>query len=344
MMIDWKSEPVVEGMFGNKMIINQARDVLKIEAEGLLSLIDRVDNRFEEMVELICNSTGRVVVSGIGKSGLVGQKIVATLNSTGTCSLFLHPVEAMHGDLGVVGKSDIFLALSNSGETEELNILISVIRQVGCKIIAFTGNTSSTLARSSDIVIDVGVEKEACPLGLAPTASTTALLAMGDALAVVLINKKQFKSSDFKKIHPGGALGQRLSLNVSDIMMTGIELPVVSAGTNMEEALKVMNEFELGVAIVVKKGSILSGIITDGDIRRVVYRKESIRNLMVEDIMTENPRTVTPETPVYDALYLMEKFEITVFPVTDLSGKVCGILHLHDILGKGAFKFNGTHS
>ncbi|MFO7558053.1 MAG: KpsF/GutQ family sugar-phosphate isomerase [Desulfobacterales bacterium] len=326
------------------MIINQARDVLKIEAEGLLSLIDRVDNRFEEMVELICKSKGRVVVSGIGKSGLVGQKIVATLNSTGTCALFLHPVEAMHGDLGVVGKKDIFLALSNSGETEELNILVSVIRQVGCKIIAFTGNTSSTLAKSSDIVIDVGVEKEACPLGLAPTASTTALLAMGDALAVVLINKKQFKSSDFKKIHPGGALGQRLSLNVSDIMMTGIKLPVVSAGTNMDEALKVMNEFELGVAIVVKKGSILSGIITDGDIRRIVYRKESIRNLMVEDIMTENPRTVTPETPVYDALYLMEKYEITVFPVTDLSGKVFGILHLHDILGKGAFKFNGTHS
>lgn len=325
------------------MIINQARDVLKIEAEGLLSLIDRVDNRFEEMVELICNSKGRVVISGIGKSGIVGQKIVATLNSTGTRALFLHPVEAMHGDLGVVGKNDIFLALSNSGETEELNILIPVIRQVGCKIISFTGNTSSTLAKLSDIVIDVGVEKEACPLGLAPTASTTAVLAMGDALAVVLINKKQFKSSDFKRIHPGGALGQRLFLNVSDIMMTGIELPAVSSGAKMDEALKVMNEFELGAAIVLKKDSILSGIITDGDIRRTVYRKESIRDLMVEEIMTENPRTVTPETPVYDALYLMEKYEITVLPVTDPSGKVCGILHLHDILGKGAFKFNGTH-
>jgi len=187
------------------MIINQARDVLKIEAEGLLSLIERVDKRFEEMVELICSSKGRLVVSGIGKSGLVGQKIVATLNSTGTRALFLHPVEAMHGDLGVVGKNDIFLALSNSGETEELNILIPVIKQVGCKIISFTGNTSSSLAKLSDIVIDVGVEKEACPLGLAPTASTTAVLAMGDALAVVLINKKQFKSSDFKKIHPGAS-------------------------------------------------------------------------------------------------------------------------------------------
>ncbi len=325
------------------MIINQARDVLKIEAEGLLSLIERVDNRFEEMVELICNSKGRLVVSGIGKSGLVGQKIVATLNSTGTSALFLHPVEAMHGDLGVVGKNDIFLALSNSGETEELNILTPVIKQVGCKIISFTGNTSSSLAKLSDIVIDVGVEKEACPLGLAPTASTTAVLAMGDALAVVLINKKQFKSSDFKKIHPGGALGQRLFLNVSDIMMTGIELPAVFSGTKMNEVLKVMNEFELGVAIVVKNDSILSGIITDGDIRRIVYYKESIRDLMVEDIMTENPRTVTPETPVYDALYLMEKYEITVLPVTDPSGKVCGILHLHDILGKGAFKFNGAH-
>jgi len=326
------------------MIIEQARDVLKTEAEGILSLIDRLDSGFEKMVELICKSKGRVVVSGIGKSGIVGQKIVATLNSTGTRALFLHPVEAMHGDLGVVGKNDIFLALSNSGETEELNILAPVIRQVGCKIISFTGNTSSTLAKLSDIVIDVGVEREACPLGLAPTASTTAVLAMGDALAVVLINKKQFKTSDFKKIHPGGALGQRLSLKVADIMMTGIELPSVPSGSTMNEALKVMNQFELGVAIVVAKGSILSGIITDGDIRRAVYRKKSIRNLTVEDIMTKNPRTVTPATPVYDALYLMEKYEITVLPVTDHpSGKVCGILHLHDILGKGAFKFNGTH-
>jgi len=325
------------------MIIEQARDVLKTEAEGILSLIDRVDSEFEKMVDLICRSKGRVVVSGIGKSGIVGQKIVATLNSTGTRALFLHPVEAMHGDLGVVGKNDIFLALSNSGETEELNILAPVIRQVGCKIISFTGKPSSTLAKLSDIVIDVGVEREACPLGLAPTASTTASLAMGDALAVVLINKKQFKSSDFKKIHPGGALGQRLALKVSDIMMTGIELPAVHSGATINEALKVMNEFELGVAVVVKNDSTLSGIITDGDIRRAVYRKKSIQSLAVEDIMTENPRTVTPATPVYDALYLMEKYEITVLPVTDSSGKICGILHLHDILGKGAFKFNGTH-
>ena len=187
------------------MVIQQAVEVLKLEAQGILKLIDRIDKNFTEMVELICRSKGRLIVGGIGKSGIVGRKIVATLNSTGTRSIFLHPVEAMHGDLGMVSHEDVFLALSNSGETDELNILIPSIKNVGCKVIAFTGNTDSTLAKNSDIIIDVGVDKEACPLGLAPTSSTTALLAMGDALAVVLINKKHFQTSDFKKIHPGGA-------------------------------------------------------------------------------------------------------------------------------------------
>jgi arabinose-5-phosphate isomerase len=326
------------------MIIDQAIEVLKIEAEGVLNLIDRLDSRFAEMVELICDSTGRLIVSGIGKSGIVGQKIVATLNSTGTRALFLHPVEAMHGDLGVVGKDDIFLALSNSGETEELNLLVPAIRQIGCKIIVFTGGISSSLAKLSDIVIDVGVQREACPLGLAPTASTTAVLAMGDALAVVLIDKKQFKTSDFKKIHPGGVLGQRLSLNVSDIMLKGIDLPVVSIATSMVDTLQVMNRFELGVVLIVDNDSALRGILTDGDIRRIVTEKESFRNLTVEDVMTKEPLTINQTAPVYDALNLMAQYQITVLPVADTAGKVEGILHLHDILGKGAFKFNGAHS
>ncbi|MFH2065035.1 MAG: KpsF/GutQ family sugar-phosphate isomerase [Pseudomonadota bacterium] len=324
------------------MIIDQAKEVLRIEAEGVLSLVDRLDNRFAEMVELIFDSTGRLIVSGIGKSGIVGQKIVATLNSTGTRALFLHPVEAMHGDLGVVGKDDILLALSNSGETEELNILVPVIRHIGCKIIAFTGRMDSSLAKMSDIVIDVGVTREACPLGLAPTASTTAVLAMGDALAVVLINKKKFKQSDFKKIHPGGALGQRLSLQVSDIMLHGTDLPTVPEASTIMETLKVMNRFELGVALIIDNRFSLIGIITDGDIRRIVMEKESFQQYKVDELMTKNPLTIHRESPVYDALNLMERYQITVLPVTNPAGQVEGMLHLHDILGKGAFKFNGA--
>ncbi len=323
------------------MILKEAVEVLKIESDGILRLIDRIDNNFSEMVELIFNSTGRVIVAGIGKSGIIGRKIVATLNSTGTRSLFLHPVEAMHGDLGMVCSDDVFLALSNSGETDELNILLSTIRKIGCKIIAFTGNKNSTLAKNSDIIIDVGVEKEACPMGLAPTASTTALLAMGDALAVVLINKRGFNQSDFKKFHPGGTLGQRLSINVTDMMITGDLIPIVNEDTPMEEAIGVINEFRLGATLVQKKDKRLAGIITDGDIRRCVADKKRIFELNARDVMTKNPRTLKPESPTYDALNMMEKHQITTLPITDFSGQIIGILHLHDILGKGAFKFNG---
>ncbi len=324
------------------MIIEEAIEVLQIEARGILKLTDRIGNSFAEMVELICKSSGRLIVGGIGKSGIVGRKIVATLNSTGTRSLFLHPVEAMHGDLGMVCQDDIFLALSNSGETDELNILVPSIRNIGCKIIAFTGNKNSTLAKHCDIVIDVGVDREACPLGLAPTASTTALLAMGDALAVVLINKKHFKSSDFKKNHPGGMLGQRLSSKVKDIMLTGNLIPFVFETATMEEAISEIDRLKLGVTLVVEEDDTLAGIITDGDIRRVIAKKEPIFELTVKDVMTRKPRTLGPDSPAYDALNMMEQYQITVLPITDPFGKVCGILHLHDILGKGDFKFNGT--
>jgi len=324
------------------MIIKEAIKVLKIEAEGILGLVDRIDDNFPKMVELICRSNGRLIISGIGKSGLVGRKIVATLNSTGTRSLFLHPAEAMHGDLGMVDSDDIFLALSNSGETDELNMLIPSIRKIGCTIIAFTGNKTSTMAKQSDIIIDVCVEKEACPMGLTPTASSTALLAMGDALAVALLKKKHFKSSDFKKIHPGGILGQRLSRYVQDLMLTGTSIPQVPEGTTLEDAVKEINRLELGVTLVIKSDKTLAGIITDGDLRRLIADKKSIVDLTVEDVMTKNPRTVTPNSPAYDALNMMEKHQITVLPITDVKGKVRGILHLHDILGKGEFKFNGT--
>ena len=324
------------------MTINEAKKVLKIEAEGILQLIDRIDDNFSHLVEFICSSSGRLIIAGIGKSGLVGRKIVATLNSTGTRSFFLHPVEAMHGDLGMVCRDDIFLALSNSGETDELNILMPNIRKIGCKIVAFTGNKDSTLAKYSDLVIDVGVEREACPMGLAPTSSTTALLAMGDALAVVLINKKEFKSTDFKRFHPGGRLGQRLSCEVKDLMLTGSLIPLVSEETGAGEAVKEIDRFGLGVILVVQKDNFLAGIITDGDIRRAVARKKPLYDMSVEEIMTKNPRAVNPDTPAYDALNIMEKHQITVLPIINPIGKIRGILHLHDILGKGDFKFNGT--
>ena len=323
-------------------ILDEASDVLRLEAEGILKLADRLDESFVQMVETIFYSNGRVIIGGIGKSGIIGRKIVATLNSTGTPSLFLHPVEAMHGDLGIVCRQDVFMALSNSGETDELNVLLPSIRNVGCKIIALTGNIQSTLAKHSDIIIDVGVEREACPMGLAPTTSTAALMAIGDALAVTLINKRDFKSSDFKKYHPGGFLGQRLCSRVQDLMLTGNLVPLVSEGSSMGDALDEINRLSFGVTFIVDRHDHLIGIITDGDIRRVISKQKNLDGLNVNHVMTKNPRRVGPDTPAYDALNLMEKYQITVLPITHSEGKVLGLLHLHDILGKGEFKFNGS--
>ena len=323
------------------MSLDEARQVLQIEADGILKLIDRLDHRFDQMIEVILKATGRVIVSGIGKSGIIGRKIAATLNSTGTRSLFLHPVEAMHGDLGIVGPEDVFLAMSYSGETDEVNILMPSIRNIGCTVISMTGNPASTLARHSDIVIDVGVEKEACPLGLAPTASTTALLAMGDALAVVLINKKQFKTRDFKRFHPGGALGQRLSRQVSDIMFSGDAVPTVITSASMQDAVEEMDRQGLGALIIVDENQRLAGILTDGDLRRMIAQKKPVFDQTLTDVMTPSPLHAFSQSPAFDALNLMEQHEITVLPIIDNAHRVMGILHLHDILGKGEFKFNG---
>ncbi|MBC2714652.1 MAG: KpsF/GutQ family sugar-phosphate isomerase [Desulfobacteraceae bacterium] len=324
------------------MTIKQAIEVLKIEADGILKLTEKIDDNFTKMVDLIYKSRGRVIFAGIGKSGIIGRKIAATLSSTGTRSIFLHPVEAMHGDLGIVSHQDVFIALSNSGETDELNILLPSIRNAGCPIIAFTGNKNSTLARHSDIVIDVGIEVEACPLGLAPTTSTTALLAMGDALAVVLINKHKFSPTDFKKFHPGGNLGQRLSsFKVKDIMLTGHTIPVVNEHTDMANALDILDKQKLGVVLIRKTDDTLSGIITDGDVRRMLVRKIDVFEKTVDELMIENPKSIHENAPLYDALNIMETHQITVLPVIDMEKKIAGVLHLHDILGKGAVKFNG---
>ena len=322
------------------MVLKQAKEVLQIEAEGILGIVDRLDDSFVKMVDLIWKTKGRVILTGIGKSGIVARKVVATLNSTGTPSLFLHPVEAMHGDLGMVSSGDVVIALSSSGETDELNVLIPSIKRIGCPLIAFTGQVDSALGRQSDIVIDVRVEREACPLGLAPTASSTALLAVGDALAVTLINKRKFKSSDFKRFHPGGTLGQRLSVKVQEIMLTGKKIPKVMKGQSMRYAIKEINRMQLGATLVVEKDNILIGIVTDGDIRRSLMTEEHVHDLPVEEVMTKDPKTLGPGNLASQALGIMEKHEITVLPIVNPVRKVRGILHLHDILGKGAFKFN----
>jgi arabinose-5-phosphate isomerase len=324
------------------MIIENAKEVLQIEADSILNLIEKIDISFEKLVEDICESKGRVIITGIGKSGLIGRKIAATLSSTGTNSLFLHPVEAVHGDLGMVGLDDVVIAISNSGETSELNQLLPVIRDVGCRLAGFTGKLSSTMAGFCDLVIDTGVKKEACPLNMAPTSSTTAQLAMGDALAVALIHEKKFKKSDFMKSHPGGALGQRLSCKVGQIMLGAEFVPSVTMGSTMGKAIEEMEKFKLGAVIVLGQKQELEGIITDGDIRHsVALGTPDLGLVAVEKIMTQSPHSLGVDAYLYEALNLMEKHEITVLPIVGPSDILQGILHLHDILGKGSFKFNG---
>ena len=274
-------------------MIERAKKVLKIEAEAIEALIDRIDERFEQAVKMILNCEGRVVVTGMGKSGLIGKKIAATLASTGTPALFLHPAEGIHGDLGMVMRGDTVIALSNSGETDELSRMLPSLKRLGIGIIALTGNPESTLAKNSDVVIDVGVKEEACPLGLAPTASTTATLAMGDALAVVLLDQRGFKEEDFACFHPGGALGKKLLLRVRDLMHTDEAVPMVSEGTLIKDAIYEISSKKMGVTAVVNASGKLVGVISDGDLRRWMEKTEKTgENLLIKeakDIMTKNP-------------------------------------------------------
>jgi len=322
-------------------VVKQVQEVLRIEAEGILALIDRVGPEFAEAVDMIYNSKGRVIVTGVGKSGLVGRKISATLNSTGTPAFFLHSVEALHGDLGMVTANDILLALSHSGETE-VNDIIPIVRSFGAKVIALTGGLESRLAQLSDIVLDAGVAREACPLGLAPTASTTAATAMGDALAVALINRRQFNSNDFRRFHPGGNLGERLSIQVREVMATGKGVPSVGGETLLKDALKVMNQINLGVLLIVDDNNMLQGIFTDGDLRRCVSQHEQVSRLKMNQVMTADPKTITEDRLALDALELMQKHEITVLPIVDRTGVLIGAVHLHALLGKGRFKFTAV--
>lgn len=315
--------------------IQQAKEVLRIEAESILRLIDRIGLDFSRAVELIHQARGRVIVTGIGKSGLVGKKIAATLTSTGTPAIFLHPVEGLHGDLGIVTKDDVILGISNSGETGELNALILNVKDIGLSIIAFTGNMDSTLARSSDVAIDVSVAQEACPFGLVPTSSTTATLAMGDALAVALVKKMEFTERDFYKFHPGGYLGQRLMARVKDVMIAGESMPVIHSGATALAAIDEMDEKNLGFVFITDDQRHLLGIITDGDLRRHTRRGVSFTTAVVDELMTPSPKTIDPDTSLAQTIEIMQKDEITTLATIDGEGRLEGYIHLHDILGRG---------
>jgi len=321
------------------MTIAQAKDVLTIEAEGILAVREQIGNDFDRAVDLVMDCPSRVILAGIGKSGIIGQKIAATLNSTGTASFFLHPVEAMHGDLGIVDSRDVVLAISYSGETPELNLLVNSLKNRAVPIIAMTGNSESTLAKLADAVLNVAVPREACPLGLAPTASTTAALAMGDALAVVLLDRKQFKECDFRRNHPGGSLGERLKVNVSEVMITGEHIPMVPENTSLRQAISTLNAKNLGAVLILDAEQRVAGIITDGDIRRMVAKEVNLDTQRVADHMTPAPKTISKELLAADALSIMQQHEITILPITDTEGRLVGILHLHDLLGKGEFRF-----
>jgi len=324
------------------MVIERARDVLKIEAQGILDLVERIGSEFERAVDMIMKAKGRVIITGMGKSGLVGRKISATLSSTGTPSFFLHPAEASHGDLGMVTGNDVVLAISNGGHTAEVNAILPVLKEMGAGIISFTGGLDSPMAELSDIVIDVGVEKEACPMGLAPTTSTTAALAMGDALAVVLIHRHKFGRDDFKKIHPGGSLGERLAGKVRDIMLTDDRIPVISINSSVREAVKEINKKKIGATLVIQKDNKLAGMVVDGDLRRALTSQEHILDMNVEEIMTPTPKTVDEDMTTAEALGLMELYAITHLAIVDRHNRVKGVLHLHDVLGREEFRLNGS--
>lgn len=325
-------------MEGGKINMSKAiaKRVLKIERDAISRLIPRIDDNFEKVVNAICKIEGRVIVTGMGKPGFVAQKISATLSSTGTPSLYLHPAEALHGDLGRVTKDDCVIALSNSGETEEIVKLLPILKKMGAKLIAMVGNTRSTLAKTSDFVLDVSVEKEACPLGLAPTTSTTAMLAFGDALAVALLARKGFREKDFAFFHPGGILGKRLLLKVGDIMRTGNANSVVSADAPIKKVLLAITRARAGSASVVDSRGRLIGIFTDGDLRRHLETDpDALMRKKVKDLMTKHPTVINKDALAAEALHILQSKKIDELPVVDPRRRPIGLLDVQDILKAG---------
>ncbi|MBQ1914186.1 MAG: KpsF/GutQ family sugar-phosphate isomerase [Selenomonadaceae bacterium] len=320
------------------MIKEKAIETLKIEADAVEKLIPRIDDEFVRAVQCILDCTARVVITGMGKSGHIGQKIAATLASTGTPSFFMHPAEAFHGDLGMVTEKDVVIAISNSGESSEIVNILPIIRRIGATIIAMCGRRESSLGQYSDYFVDISVEREACPLGLAPTASTTATLAMGDAIAMTLMSARNFTSQDFAMFHPGGALGRKLLLTVEHVMHTGEDNPIIQRGKTAKDALFVMTDKGLGAASVVDENGKFIGLITDGIIRRALGKDNSFLDEPVEHIMFEKPLIIAPGKLAAEALSVMEKHKprpVTVLPVIDGEQNPVGIVHLTDLLRQG---------
>ncbi|GAB0056289.1 Arabinose 5-phosphate isomerase KdsD [Candidatus Magnetaquicoccaceae bacterium FCR-1] len=317
------------------MMLERAREVLGIEAEAILAMGNRLDAGFERAVETLHACRGRIVVTGIGKSGMIGRKIAATLASTGAPAFFLHPAEGSHGDLGMVTRQDVVMILSNSGETGEVLALLPVFRRLGVPLIALVGKPESTLARMSDVALDIGVEREACPMGLAPTSSTTAALAMGDALAVCLLEKRDFGPEQFAFLHPGGSLGRRLLVRVADQMHTGVRIPQVSEQVSVRDALIEMTAKRFGMTGVVDERGRLTGVITDGDLRRLMERDADPLNRVTGEIMTRDPKVIAAEALAVEATRLMERLKITSLFVLSEEQVPVGVIHLHDLLEAG---------
>jgi arabinose-5-phosphate isomerase len=317
------------------MIKEKAKEVIRKEAKAVAHLEKKIDDEFAKAVGLILKCKGRVIVTGIGKSGIIGKKIAATLTSTGTPAFFLHPTEGTHGDVGMVRKNDLVIAITKSGETDEVYQIIPLFKRVGVPIITFTGNPKSPVAEKSDVVIDVSVDEEACPYDLVPTCSTTAALVMGDALAIALLEERNFSSEDFALLHPGGQLGKKLILKVSDIMHSGDQIPKVSEETNMKDVILEMTSKRLGTTTVVNQKGELAGIFTDGDLRRLIEKTDDIFSLKAKQVMTKNPKTINSGELAAKALNLMESYSITSLVITNGKKEPVGIVHLHDILKAG---------
>ena len=315
--------------------VERGKRVLSIEARAIDAIANRLDARFAQAVDLLAQCSGKVVVSGMGKSGLIGQKIAATLASTGTPALFLDPAQGLHGDLGMLAKQDVLIAISNSGETEEILKLLPFVKRLNVPVLTLTGKTGSTLAKHSDVTLDVAVEEEACPMGLAPTASTTATMAVGDALAIALLERRGLHEEDFLQFHPGGILGRRLLLRVSDLMHGGDEIPRVQELVPASEAVCEMTSKRMGMTTVVDTTGTLKGIITDGDIRRAFQRGQDLTTARAKDLGRTEPKTIGPDELAARALQTMERFSITSIVVVDGKGEILGIIHLHDLLKNG---------
>jgi arabinose-5-phosphate isomerase len=321
-------------LLNEKEILNIAKRTIDIELETLFDLKESLDHSFIKAIEILYNCKGKVIFTGIGKSGHIARKISSTFSSTGTPSIFLHPAEAIHGDLGIIDKEDVLVIISNSGETEEIINIIPYLKFLNVPIICITGNINSTLAQKSDVVIDIKIKREACPFNLAPTSSTTAILVLGDALAITLMELKGFTKEQFAKLHPGGLIGKRLK-KVMDIMHSGEKVPIVYEDMTMKEAIIEITSKGFGATAVLDRNQNLIGIITDGDLRRYIEKGNDLNNGSVKSAMTKNPKTIKYNETVADALNLMEKYKITVLLVLDENNKLIGILHLHDILREG---------